>query len=70
MSVQRALEVEPGLDAGVVDEDEEALRKAIALSREDMEVEDEEADLRRAIQLSMLGKWHHTLLTLIIYPPT
>ncbi|XP_048829768.1 ataxin-3 isoform X3 [Brienomyrus brachyistius] len=55
VSAQRALEVEPGLDAGVVDEDEEALRKAIALSREDMEVEDEEADLRRAIQLSMLG---------------
>ncbi|XP_023657922.1 ataxin-3 [Paramormyrops kingsleyae] len=55
VSVQRALEVEPGLDAGVVDEDEEALRKAIALSREDMEVEDEEADLRRAIQMSMLG---------------
>lgn len=39
----------------VVDEDEE-LKRALALSRQDMEVEDEEADLRRAIQLSMQGK--------------
>lgn len=40
----------------MIDEDEEELRKALALSRQDMEVEDEEADLRRAIQLSMQGK--------------
>ena len=39
----------------VVDEDEEELKKALALSKQDMEVEDEEADLRRAIQLSMQG---------------
>uniref|UniRef100_A0A3Q4BHV4 ubiquitinyl hydrolase 1 n=1 Tax=Mola mola TaxID=94237 RepID=A0A3Q4BHV4_MOLML len=39
----------------VVDEDEE-LRRALALSRQDIDVEDEEADLRRAIQLSMQGK--------------
>ena len=39
----------------VVDEDEE-LKKALALSRQDIDVEDEEADLRRAIQLSMQGK--------------
>ncbi|KAM4624788.1 ataxin-3 isoform 2-T2 [Polymixia lowei] len=39
----------------VVDEDEEELRRALALSKQDMEVEDEEADLRRAIQLSMQG---------------
>ncbi|KAI4803622.1 hypothetical protein JOQ06_029157 [Pogonophryne albipinna] len=38
----------------VVDEDEE-LKKALALSRQDIDVEDEEADLRRAIQLSMQG---------------
>ncbi|CAG5866410.1 ataxin-3 isoform 2-T2 [Menidia menidia] len=36
------------------DEDEE-LKKALALSRQDIDVEDEEADLRRAIQLSMQG---------------
>ncbi|XP_061099415.1 ataxin-3 isoform X1 [Conger conger] len=55
MSVQHMLEVGQGLEEGVIDEDEEELRKALALSRQDMEVEDEEADLRRAIQLSMLG---------------
>ncbi|XP_054469777.1 ataxin-3 isoform X2 [Anoplopoma fimbria] len=38
----------------VIDEDEE-LKKALALSRQDIDVEDEEADLRRAIQLSMQG---------------
>uniref|UniRef100_A0A3Q3QE88 ubiquitinyl hydrolase 1 n=1 Tax=Monopterus albus TaxID=43700 RepID=A0A3Q3QE88_MONAL len=38
----------------VVDEDEE-LKRALALSRQDIDVEDEEADLRRAIQLSMQG---------------
>uniref|UniRef100_A0A6Q2XQE2 ubiquitinyl hydrolase 1 n=1 Tax=Esox lucius TaxID=8010 RepID=A0A6Q2XQE2_ESOLU len=44
------------MNEAVMDEDEEELRKALALSRQDMEVEDEEADLRRAIQLSMQGK--------------
>uniref|UniRef100_A0A3Q1KCD7 ubiquitinyl hydrolase 1 n=1 Tax=Anabas testudineus TaxID=64144 RepID=A0A3Q1KCD7_ANATE len=39
----------------IVDEDEE-LKRALALSRQDIDVEDEEADLRRAIQLSMQGK--------------
>ncbi|KAL2095451.1 hypothetical protein ACEWY4_010170 [Coilia grayii] len=43
----------PGLEERPLDSDEEQLRKALALSRQDMEVEDEEADLRRAIQLSM-----------------
>ncbi|KAM9355915.1 ataxin-3 [Pholidichthys leucotaenia] len=38
----------------VVDEDEE-LKRALALSRQYIDVEDEEADLRRAIQLSMQG---------------
>ncbi|CAB1457987.1 unnamed protein product [Pleuronectes platessa] len=38
----------------VVDEDDE-LKRALALSRQDIDVEDEEADLRRAIQLSMQG---------------
>lgn len=43
------------MEQGVTDEDDEELRKALALSRQDIEVEDEEADLRRAIQLSMQG---------------
>lgn len=54
----------PG-DEAPLDEDEEELRKALALSRQHMEVEDEEADLRRAIQLSMQGEKHvicHTSL--------
>lgn len=44
-----------GVEDEVVDDDEE-LKKALALSRQDIDVEDEEADLRRAIQLSMQGK--------------
>lgn len=44
-----------GVDDEVVEEDEE-LKKALALSRQDIDVEDEEADLRRAIQLSMQGR--------------
>ncbi|XP_056281989.1 ataxin-3 isoform X1 [Pseudoliparis swirei] len=43
-----------GVEDEVVDEDEE-LKKALAISRQDIDVEDEEADLRRAIQLSMQG---------------
>lgn len=39
-----------------VGEDDEELKRALALSRQDIDVEDEEADLRRAIQLSMQGK--------------
>ncbi|XP_028293100.1 ataxin-3 isoform X1 [Gouania willdenowi] len=42
------------VEDGVGGEDEE-LKRALALSRQDIEVEDEEADLRRAIQLSMQG---------------
>lgn len=44
-----------GVDEAVVEEDEE-LKRALALSRQDIDVEDEEADLRRAIQLSMQGR--------------
>lgn len=44
-----------GVDNEVVEEDEE-LKRALALSRQDIDVEDEEADLRRAIQLSMQGR--------------
>lgn len=44
-----------GMDEVVVEEDEE-LKRALALSRQDIDVEDEEADLRRAIQLSMQGR--------------
>ncbi|XP_019940328.1 ataxin-3 [Paralichthys olivaceus] len=43
-----------GVEDEVVDDDEE-LKKALALSRQDIDVEDEEADLRRAILLSMQG---------------
>ncbi|KAJ0044211.1 hypothetical protein NL108_010658, partial [Boleophthalmus pectinirostris] len=41
-----------GVEEDIVDEDEE-LKRALALSRQDIDVEDEEADLRRAIQMSM-----------------
>uniref|UniRef100_UPI00398F5718 ataxin-3 isoform X5 n=1 Tax=Pristiophorus japonicus TaxID=55135 RepID=UPI00398F5718 len=41
--------------ASVVDEDDENLQRALSLSRQHMETEDEEADLRRAIHLSMQG---------------
>lgn len=44
-----------GLEDEVGEEDEE-LKRALALSRQDIDVEDEEADLRRAIQLSMQGE--------------
>lgn len=44
-----------GVDEEVVEEDDE-LKRALALSRQDIDVEDEEADLRRAIQLSMQGR--------------
>lgn len=54
--MQHGVETQHGMEQGVVDEDDEELRKALALSRQDIEVEDEEADLRRAIQLSMQGK--------------
>ncbi|XP_041947317.1 ataxin-3 isoform X2 [Alosa sapidissima] len=52
------------LEERVLDSDEEELRKALALSRQDMEVEDEEADLRRAIQLSMQGASPRTSSTI------
>nr|XP_033808709.1 ataxin-3 isoform X1 [Geotrypetes seraphini] len=39
----------------MLDEDEENFQKALALSRQEIDMEDEEADLRRAIQLSMQG---------------
>ncbi|XP_051722899.1 ataxin-3 isoform X4 [Ctenopharyngodon idella] len=55
MSVQPVSETPAPGDEVPLDEDEEELRKALALSRQHMEVEDEEADLRRAIQLSMQG---------------
>ncbi|KAF7704591.1 ataxin-3 [Silurus meridionalis] len=54
-TVQQGVETQHAMEQGVVDEDDEELRKALALSRQDIEVEDEEADLRRAIQLSMQG---------------
>ncbi|KAL4701805.1 hypothetical protein H8959_015809 [Pygathrix nigripes] len=37
----------------MLDEDEEDLQRALALSRQEIDMEDEEADLHRAIQLSM-----------------
>ncbi|XP_018413996.1 PREDICTED: ataxin-3, partial [Nanorana parkeri] len=41
--------------SAMMDEDEDNLQKALALSRQQIDMEDEEADLRRAIQLSMQG---------------
>lgn len=58
MSVQQVSDPGHTADEVLLDEDEEELRKALALSRRGVEVEDEEADLRRAIQLSMLGTKH------------
>lgn len=55
MSVQQVSDPGHTADKVLLDEDEEELRKVLDLSRQDMEVEDEEADLRRAIQLSMQG---------------
>ncbi|XP_068194403.1 ataxin-3 isoform X2 [Antennarius striatus] len=49
------MEMGVGAEDEVVDEDDEQLKRALALSRQDIDVEDEEADLRRAIQLSMQG---------------
>ncbi|XP_063804645.1 ataxin-3 isoform X2 [Pseudophryne corroboree] len=59
LRVQRS---EAAMEAGrlyegptAMDEDEENLQKALALSRQQIDMEDEEADLRRAIQLSIQG---------------
>ncbi|XP_019839358.1 ataxin-3 isoform X9 [Bos indicus] len=51
--LEHVLEVNDG--TGMLDEDEEELQRALALSRQEIDMEDEEADLRRAIQLSMQG---------------
>ncbi|XP_075388051.1 ataxin-3 isoform X2 [Tenrec ecaudatus] len=51
--LEQALETNDG--PGILDEDEEEFQKALALSRHEIDMEDEEADLRRAIQLSMQG---------------
>ncbi|XP_060118137.1 ataxin-3 isoform X2 [Heteronotia binoei] len=54
--LEQALDVSQPFDGtGMLDEDEENFQKALALSRQEIDMEDEEADLRRAIQLSMQG---------------
>ncbi|XP_025935132.1 ataxin-3 isoform X7 [Apteryx mantelli] len=54
--VEQAIEVNHPFDGtGILDEDEENFQRALALSRQEIDMEDEEADLRRAIQLSMQG---------------
>ncbi|XP_066484588.1 ataxin-3 isoform X2 [Tiliqua scincoides] len=54
--LEQALDVNHAFDGtGMLDEDEENFQKALALSRQEIDMEDEEADLRRAIQLSMQG---------------
>ncbi|NXG73423.1 ATX3 protein, partial [Baryphthengus martii] len=54
--VNQAIEVNHPFDGtGMLDEDEENFQRALALSRQEIDMEDEEADLRRAIQLSMQG---------------
>lgn len=63
-NLDQAVEVNHPFDGtGMLDEDEENFQKALALSRHEIDMEDEEADLRRAIQLSMQGK----MLVLKIY---
>lgn len=55
--LEQALDVNHPFDGpGMLDEDEENFQKALSLSRQEIDMEDEEADLRRAIQLSMQGK--------------
>ncbi|XP_044520973.1 ataxin-3 isoform X1 [Gracilinanus agilis] len=46
---------------GMLDEDEENLQRALALSRQEIDMEDEEADLRRAIRLSMQGSSRNSI---------
>ncbi|KAM7165498.1 ataxin-3 isoform 4-T8 [Macrochelys suwanniensis] len=54
--LEQALDVNHPFDGtGMLDEDEENFQRALALSRQEIDMEDEEADLRRAIQLSMQG---------------
>ncbi|XP_048804776.1 ataxin-3 isoform X2 [Lagopus muta] len=54
--VDQAIEVSHPFDGtSMLDEDEENFQRALALSRQEIDMEDEEADLRRAIQLSMQG---------------
>uniref|UniRef100_A0A8B9IMR5 ubiquitinyl hydrolase 1 n=1 Tax=Anser cygnoides TaxID=8845 RepID=A0A8B9IMR5_ANSCY len=54
--VDQAIEVNHPFDGtSMLDEDEENFQRALALSRQEIDMEDEEADLRRAIQLSMQG---------------
>ncbi|NXB93319.1 ATX3 protein, partial [Vidua chalybeata] len=54
--VDQAIEVNHPFDGtGMLDEDEENFQRALALSRQEIDMEDEEADLRRAIQLSIQG---------------
>ncbi|NWH31769.1 ATX3 protein, partial [Chloropsis hardwickii] len=54
--VDQAIEANNPFDGtGMLDEDEENFQRALALSRQEIDMEDEEADLRRAIQLSMQG---------------
>ncbi|XP_067403174.1 ataxin-3 isoform X4 [Emydura macquarii macquarii] len=54
--LEQALDINhPFGGTGMLDEDEENFQRALALSRQEIDMEDEEADLRRAIQLSMQG---------------
>ncbi|XP_075470642.1 ataxin-3 isoform X2 [Ascaphus truei] len=73
---QRVQSIEPAVEEGrsydrptMMDEDEENLQKALALSRQQIDMEDEEADLRRAIQLSMQGG-HRSEFTQLLTPNT
>ncbi|NWR55859.1 ATX3 protein, partial [Bucorvus abyssinicus] len=62
--VDQAIEVNHPFDGtGMLDEDEENFQRALALSRQEIDMEDEEADLRRAIQLSMQGSRRSECLT-------
>uniref|UniRef100_A0ACB8G566 Ataxin-3 n=1 Tax=Sphaerodactylus townsendi TaxID=933632 RepID=A0ACB8G566_9SAUR len=70
--LEQALDVSQPFDGtGMVDEDEENFQKALALSRQEIDMEDEEADLRRAIQLSMqaIGLTFQIRLPLVLLSP-
>ncbi|XP_062902264.1 ataxin-3 isoform X2 [Mobula hypostoma] len=52
---EQVIDVNKSITNVLDDEDDESLQRALSLSRQHMETEDEEADLRRAIHLSMQG---------------
>ncbi|XP_051869177.1 ataxin-3 isoform X3 [Pristis pectinata] len=52
---EQVIDVNKSITNVLDDDEDESLQQALSLSRQHMETEDEEADLRRAIHLSMQG---------------